>query len=35
MPREKRVLAAGGAGFIGSHLYERLLANGCEGTVRR
>lgn len=25
-----RVLVAGGAGFIGSHLCERLLSDGCE-----
>ncbi|NJC34014.1 UDP-glucuronate decarboxylase [Sphingomonas jejuensis] len=29
----KRVLVAGGAGFIGSHLTEALLAEGCEVVV--
>jgi nucleoside-diphosphate-sugar epimerase len=27
---KKSVLITGGAGFVGSHLAERLLANGCE-----
>ena len=28
--RPRRVLLAGGAGFVGSHLAERLLRDGCE-----
>jgi len=31
--RPKRVLVTGGAGFIGSHVADRYLAEGCEVTV--
>ena len=30
MLNERRVLVTGGAGFIGSHLCERLMASGRE-----
>src|SRR3569623_696686 len=30
MPLDRRVLITGGAGFLGSHLAERLLAEGCQ-----
>ena len=29
--RRPRALVTGGAGFIGGHLFERLLSEGCRG----
>ena len=31
--RVERVLVTGGAGFIGSHVADRFVAEGCEVTV--
>lgn len=33
MPEQKRILVTGGAGFIGSHVADGLLAAGCEVAV--
>ena len=35
MSSSERMLVSGGAGFIGSHLVEALLADGLPGTCGR
>jgi nucleoside-diphosphate-sugar epimerase len=30
---KKRVLVTGGAGFVGSHIRDRLLAKGCDKII--